>query len=396
MGFTEAIIGLLFSGIGWMFILTAIVFFYLMIKTSGNNPDIKLRGARIPVLAVIAIVSIVSLWNSVTAIPTTPSTSSVTPQGVTQVSTATENVVVAGKQCTRYTSKKNELDVAIRNKENSSNLGYIASSLSANDGSTTLQTGTTTAGASLTYSTLSVEGCKDVQLYGLATSGVGSASFKASTDTFEPSRQLELNGAGQNVVNVLVVDKNGGRFSSSQINGSTEVGENAVSGAGTSDGTAYTTNTTLGQDGSISNMRVDYALNGTSAVFGAYEATDGTIFSYDANDNTKFSPSSLSLQDKSGIGLTQLSSCPATITANRQAEKCWSARTLKVSDGTVSIGATLKADLGNPTATGDNPKLCLDDKVYFRDTNGQIAYDYFNSAGTQQGVGGTCVEFVVN
>ena len=71
-------------------------------------------------------------------------------------------------------------------------------------------------------------------------------------------------------------------------------------------------------------------------------------------------------------------------------------RTLKASDGEVLLKFQLTADSGNPTVTGDNPVLCFDDKHYFRGTDGKVKYDFFSSGGTNQGVAGICLNFVVN
>ena len=149
----------------------------------------------------------------------------------------------------------------------------------------------------------------------------------------------------------------------------------------------------MASGGSI-NGYLDYTVNGTASVYGTYEASDGALFSYDSATASVFSRESFSLSDQTGINLKELISCPATITANRNAEKCWSARTLKGTDGEIRTKFQLKADLADPVVSTTKPLLCLDDKVYFRDTNGKIAYDFFSSSGTNQGTGGTCVQFV--
>ena len=400
---------------GLIGVALVVIGIYLTAKTMGSQPDIKLRGARYPVLIVVYAAGIVTLYQigafsgliqgtQATADITTPPAGVqgqpvTTPQGVNQVSTGTERTeLVNGKQCVIQSDGTNNIDLAVRNKENSS-LGYLGISVSANEGATTLSTGTTTDGASLSYASLSVTPCKDITIYGLATSGVGVASFTSKTDSFATTKQIETEGAAQNVVNVVAYDRNGNKASSGLTNGSvgSETGSGyAISGASTTDGNAYYTNTTLSSGGSISNFKLEYAVNGTTTVFGAYGASDGTIYSYDSTDAAIFSSNSLTLSDSGMVGLKELSSCPATITANRNAEKCWTARTLKATDGVVEIRGSLKADLNNPTETGDNPKLCIDDKVYFRDTNGQIAYDYFSSAGANQGAAGVCMNFVVS
>lgn len=299
-----------------------------------------------------------------------------------------------GKICRIQSDGTNSLDTAVRNKENSS-LGYVSVSATAiaNDGST-LDTATTTAGATLTFQTLNVPGCQDGTIYLLATSGVGVSSAKTTFSSFEETTKYEMVSANSNVIGVQGRSSALATASNGQVNGSSEVAY-IVSGAGASDGTAYFTNTSLASGGSI-NGYLDWTVNGTASVYGTYEATDGALFSYDSGTASLFSKESYSLSDQTGINLKELTSCPATITANRNAEKCWSARTLKGTDGEIRTKFQLKADLGDPIASTTAPRLCLDDKVYFRDTNGKIAFDFFSSSGTNQGAGGICIVYPVS
>ena len=157
-----------------------------------------------------------------------------------------------------------------------------------------------------------------------------------------------------------------------------------------------------------SNPRV---VNGTSTVFGNYGTTvlnpdtgeydtvelakDGVIVSFDAVDGAIFSSEALTLTQIDNVGLSVVT-CPASITANRNADKCWKMRTLKASDGEVLLKSQLTADSGDPTSAGDNPVVCFDDKQYFRGTDGKVKYDFFSSGGTNQGVAGICLTYVVN
>ena len=313
----------------------------------------------------------------------------------TQLSTpATQTPApTGGKICRIQSDGTNSLDEAVRNKENST-LAYLSGSATAisNDGST-LDTATTTAGTTLSFVTLNVPGCQDGTIYILGTAGVGVASAKTSFSSFEETTKYEMESANSNVVGVQGRSSALATASNGQVNGSSEVAY-IVSGAGASDGTAYFTNTTLASGGSI-NGYLDWTVNGTASVNGAYNQADGVVFSYDSGTASVFSKESLSFSDMTGIGLKSLP-CPATITANRNAETCWSARTLKATDGEIRTKFKLSADLADPVASTTAPRLCVDDKVYFRDTNGKIAYDFFSSSGTNQGTGGTCIVFPTN
>ena len=299
-----------------------------------------------------------------------------------------------GKICRIQSDGTNSLDTAVRNKENST-LSYLGGSATAiaGDGST-LDTATTTAGVTLSYVTLSVPGCQDGNIYILATSGVGIASAKSAFSSFEETTKYEMESANSNVISVLGRDSALARQSNGQVNGSQEV-TYAISGAGASDGTAYFLNTSLASGGTL-NGYLDWTVNGTASVHGTVGDTEGVLFSFDSGSASTYSKNALTFSDQTGINLKELQSCPATITANRNAEKCWSARTLKSTDGEIRTKFTLKADLADPIATTAASRLCVDDKVYFRDTNGKIAHDFFTSSGTNSGVGGVCIVFVAN
>lgn len=325
----------------------------------------------------------------------TPVPQASTPSTNTLAQPETSTPSTGGKICRIQSDGTNSLDVAVRNKENSS-LAYLGGSATAiaNDLST-LDTATTTAGATLSYVALNVPGCQDGNIYLLGTAGVGVASAKASFSSFEETTKYEMESANSNVVAVQGRDSALAKQSNGQVNGSQEV-TYAVSGNGANDGTAYYLNTSLASGGSI-NGYVDWTENGTSSVFGTYNAEDGVVFSYDSGTASVFSKeNSFTLSDQTGINLKELSSCPSTIQANRNAEKCWSARTLKATDGEIRTKFQLKADLADPVASTTAPRLCVDDKVYFRDSSGKIAYDFYSSSGTNQGVGGTCIVFPVS
>ena len=315
--------------------------------------------------------------------------------------------------CDKQSDGTNTLDVIIRNNENSSQLGYLAGSLAAEADGKTQDTATSTAGATLTYTSLNVPPCKGGIVYMLGTSGVGTASGRMAYQSCETVSKYELLGAGQNVIALQAYDNQLNVQSGTAVNGSAISNLLMfVSGAGTTDGNAYYVNTSLTTGGSIKGF-IGLDVNGTSGIFGNYGLTeetvdaitgakvqkhtladDGTMFSYNSVDASKFSTTSLSLTQVDDIKLTQVV-CTSSITANRNAEACWQARTLKDTDGEVQLKFQLKADLGDPTAEGDSPILCVDDKVYFRGADGNVKYDFFNAGGTNQGVGGICLTWVM-
>ena len=353
-------------------------------------------------LAQVGIGKTLAVGDGISQPITPPSNNLVQPAPEQQV----ETKLVGGEVCRVQSDGSNSQDVAIRNKENSS-LAYLTSTVSAEpplgSGKTTFDTATTTSGASLSYVTLNVPGCEKGTMYVLGTSGVGVASSSAPFSSFQEVVKNEILSANSNVLSVIGRTSALAGASNGQVNGSvnTALGTgdaspespDLISGAGANDGTAYFQNTSLASGGSV-NGYLDYSVNGTASVHGAYQASDGVLFSYDSGTASVYSANSFSFQDLAGIGLIE-ATCPNSITANRNAEKCWSARTLKGTDGEIRTKFKLTADLADPVASNTAPILCVDDKVYFRDTNGKIAYDFFSSSGTNQGTGGTCVRFVV-
>lgn len=347
---------------------------------------------------------------------TIPTTSLGTPEpSPTQLTSDADSLGVSiCKVCDKQSDGTNTLDVVIRNQENSSQLGYLAGSIAAESDGKTQDSATSTSGTTLSYTSLNVPVCKGGIIYVLGSAGVGTASARTAYQSCETVTKYDILGSGQNVVALQAYDnqlnaKSNGTQGSGTI---TANGAYFVSGVGATDGNAYYENTSLSTGGSIKGF-IGYDVNGTSSVFGNYGltedsvdavtgekvkkhtlASDGSLFSYDSVDASKFSLASLTLTQVDDILLKSVA-CPTSITANRNAESCWSAKTLKDTDGEVQVKFQLKADLGDPTETGDNPVLCIDDKVYFRGADGNVKYDFFNSGGTNQGVGGTCLTFVM-
>jgi len=312
--------------------------------------------------------------------------------------------------CDKQSDGTNTLDTEIRNQENSSQLGYVAGSVAAELDGKTQDSATTSKGSTQSYTALNVPPCKAGTIYVLGTAGVGTASGSIAYQSCETVSKYTILGAGQNVIALQAYDNQLNTISNGNSSGF--AGANYfVSGEGATDGNAYYRNTSLTTGGSIKGF-IGLDVNGTSSVFGNYGLTeesvdatgakvlkhtlanDGVMFSFDSVDASKFSTSSYTLNQVDDINLKSVT-CPSSITANRNAEACWSARTLREKDGEVQLKFQLQADLGDPTETGDNPILCIDDRVYFRGADGNVKYDFFNSGGTNQGAGGTCLTYVM-
>lgn len=318
-------------------------------------------------------------------------------QSITSGEQATSAVISTGQACERQTDGTNTLNVVYRNVENSS-LGYLASSVSAESGDESLASGTTTAGVSLSYLALSVPPCMTGKIYALGDTGESSAVVDFSS--YELTSNYDIKGAPASVISVKAYDST--YTASSGYNATTE-GESASgdwisSPESSSDGTAYYANSTFSAGTSL-NFYIDYKVNDTTGAYGTLlngqPASDGIILSFDSVDASKFSANALTLvSDTAGVTLTKIP-CPASIANNRNADACWKTRTLLATDGDVRLRGTLKADLGDPTVTGDNPILYIDDQQYFRDTDGTVKYGVFDSSGTNQGLGGVALTFVV-
>ena len=305
-----------------------------------------------------------------------------------------------------------QADVLYRNAENTTGIGYLAASISANAGGSFIASTTTNAGgAGTSYVSMStIPNCGAGELISTVTTGAGVASSRKVTDvekkvsvagydfTDKAAHKYEIVGASGDVVNIQGRDNALAAASSGNINGSGAGGATntfAVSGTGTADGTGYFVNTSLGSKGSI-NFYIDIRVNGSASVFGAYDEPDGVVISYDTETASIFTSNSLDLQsDVSGWSLTKLGSCPSDVVSNRNVEACWSAPSMK-SGKLYRIKGTLVADGGDATVES-NPAIWIDDKVFFRDIDGQIKYQSFSSSGgTNQGVGGTSMQFVLS
>ena len=307
----------------------------------------------------------------------------------------------------KFVQNTHALKTAVRNSENLSSLGYLSIAVAAESGGNTLATGTTTAGATLTYTDLNVKPCSLGSIYILGTAGVGTSSGRRAFDAIDTVSEYQILGAGSEVLALQAYDIQGNtRSNGNASNGGTP--DYFVSGAGASDGNAYYRNTTLSTGGSIKGQ-LGLDVNGTSTVFGNYGTTvlnpltgeydlvepanDGVIVSFDSVDGAIYSPSAYTLTQIDDVKLTKVT-CPASIVANRNAEACWQMRTLKASDGEVLLKFQLTADSGDPTGA-DTPIVCFDDKHYFRGADGKVKYDFYTSGGTNQGAGGICLTYLV-
>lgn len=304
--------------------------------------------------------------------------------------------VAPGTQCERQTDGTNTVNVVYRNAENSS-LGYLAASVTAEVNGESQASGTTTSGATLSYLALNVPPCQSGKLYSLASTT--EASTILDYNSFELTSNYEIKGAATNVVSVLARDSTLSARSSGNSSFGLSGDTYAVSGTGATDGNAYYRNTSF-SSGSSLNFYLDYTVNGSNGVYGALvdgqPAGDGVVLSFDAVDSAVWSSNALTLaSDTAGIVISKII-CPQTISANRNAEACWKLRTIKTSDGEVRLRGTLKADLGDPQLSGDNPVLCMDENVYFRDDDGDVKYGTHTSSGTNNGLGGICLTFGVN
>lgn len=307
----------------------------------------------------------------------------------------------------KFVQNTHALKSAVRNKENSSSLGYLAIAVAAESGGSTLATGTTTGGASLTYTNLNVRPCSLGSIYILGTAGVGTSSGRMAFDAFETESEYQILGSASDVLALQAYDIQGNtRSNGNASNGGTP--DYFVSGAGATDGNAYYRNTTLSTGGSVKGQ-IGLDVNGTSTVFGNYGTTvfnpktgendevvpanDGVIVSFDAFDGAIFSKDAYTLTQIDDVDL-KVVTCPSSITANRNADKCWQMRTLKASDGEVLLKFQLTADSGDPTGA-DTPVVCFDDKHYFRGADGKVKYDFYTSGGTNQGAGGICLTYLM-
>ena len=414
---------LFMTGGGWAALLGVLILLAVIFKWLGEIGQGKAVGVGI----VGVVVAIFGLWSAgipqmygigALAVGTVP-TQAVIPEQQVETPSPIKNLVqdapsdapTRSGEC-KFVQNTHALKTAVRNKENSSNLGYLAIAVAAESGGNTLSTGTTTGGSTLSYTNLNVRPCSLGSIYILGDNAVGTSSGRIAFDAFETESEYQILGAALDVLALQAYDIQGNTRSNGLINGSVDTGaiDYFVSGAGTTNGNAYYRNTTLATGGSIKGQ-IGLDVNGTSTVYGNYGttllnpetgeydkvevATDGVIASFDSVDGAIFSSSSYTLTQIDDVGLTEVT-CPDTIKANRNADRCWKMRTLKASDGEALLKFQLTADSGNPTVTGDNPVVCFDDKQYFRGSDGKVKYDFYSSGGTNQGTAGICLTYVVN
>jgi len=356
-------------------------------------------------------------------------TGGVAPQSVANANlnaqnNANSNALQNANACSALAATSNGIsraNVVAKNAENSSG-GYLQGTVSANSqgdlinsGGVLLDSATTTAsGVTPTFVTMStsIKNCAKGLLLGTVTTGTGFASSRQVKDidsgnsvngydfTDAGVHSYELQTASSDVLSCEAADYSNAVASSWLGNGSvgTEVTKDAnghlfVSGTGTADGNFYFKNTSLVQNGNI-NGYIRCQVNNTASVFGAYNEPDAVVFSYDPGALARFDSNSLTLSSNTPGWSVTKGPCGSGSTNNRAAKACWTAPTIKA--GVLyEMRFTLTANVGDPVGTDTMPRLYIDDKQIFRDSTLIARYGTFSTSGTNQGVGGTVMNFVL-
>ena len=231
----------------------------------------------------------------------------------------------------------------------------------------------------MTYTALNVAPCKTGSIYAIGSTTNNGAKIPFSS--FPLTSEYIVNNANASRLTLEA-------YSASYVaNGNATI----LSGIG-----GYIVGTTAGGvvmgTGSTLSGFLDLRANQTTP--GAYGSKDGgIIIAYDAGDNTIFSSTgSFSLSSGDASFPVTVTTCPADVQQARSADMCWSAPRLTSNDGFKRLSYTLKADNGDPTPT-NTTRVWFIDKTYFRETDGKVESNAYNSAGTDQGIADTFLVF---
>lgn len=317
----------------------------------GQNNATLLIVGLIAVVAVIALVAQNMGFFGVTS----------QPQGFQPIPPAGGNCPTDGSGL--------DVKASSRNAENSS-IEYQAASFKVETAGVLGVTGTGTAGASETLTTLSGVPCspRSGKVYALSTTALASAVADYSVP----------NGDTQAIVRLIQPD-------ASQAQ--TKLFDTALTN--TSVDFAATQTETTAVDMSAGGTRSGYldikAPTGSS-VFGGPEVV-GMLWLIDTVDGDAFTDTAISLSSLAAdFQLTEVDCATyAKALSKDSANRCYTSRALKASDGEKRIQWSMSNNAGTNAGASSDPILYVEDIQYAQDTDGKMVYMPFTSDGTNVG-----------
>lgn len=177
-------------------------------------------GIRVTANILLSVMLVGAVWQSgflkdvgigpqaIGTVPVIPAVSE-SPKPITADSGTGEITrMVGGQICRIQSDGDNSILVAVRNDENNS-LAYVATTITAETDpqTNTLDSATSTSGATLSYQTLNVEPCNSGFIYALASSGLGVSGTRVAFDSFGTKISKEIATANQNDINVQSRDR---------------------------------------------------------------------------------------------------------------------------------------------------------------------------------------------
>lgn len=275
---------------------------------------------------------------------------------------------------------------------------YIGSTynLVASDAKTIYNTGGSNVGTTLSYVTITVPHCVIGDIYVL-----GNSSSKVPFNANQPQLQQVISGAVTSRVNITPLNYDTG--ANIMANGSAPTTTATICpsvancGGDGEDGSltnALATNFTIGSGGS-QNIKFQFTLPTANSRFGAFSEAKGVIVGAYISDLTAMSASNGVRINSIDNGASYAKvSCPIDIAANRRSNVCWDVSTLK-SGGTFTVTGTLNCDLGDCAPT-DFVDIYIDDKQWFKDTDGTFKLGSFDLSGTDVGTAGSTLRYFIN
>ena len=327
-----------------------------MVNTMGRRTNSKMTGqnAFLAIIA-LAVVALVVMQSGILSIGApTPTGGFISPTGAAET----------GALC--QDDGSNDVKVAAKNSLNSS-LEYQAADFRVIANGNVVNTGTGTAGSTLTYTTIAIP-CspRTGTIYALASADIVSAKGTYTVREDDTTGYLIMNQPDSSQAQLKLFDTT---FTNTSVDfAATQTETTAVAMSA----------------GDSRNGYLDIKAPTGKSQYGGPES-DGILWAIDTVDGAAFGDDDIALSS-SQITLREVDCDTYTNARSKDsADRCYTSAAIKASDGEKRLSWTMTNGGGSDAGASSDPILYVEDLQYYEENDGTIQYGAFTSGGTNAG-----------